>query len=131
MHPDRRMIKITSFEKLWLKISGMRVTRIYEIVKDEDDVRIDEYEVHYPQREAVLELERSAKLQYEVFLEKLNQFYLLSWDNFHGAHPKNVLDGDMFSFKATINEKEISAEGSANFPKGYHEFVRWICETLG
>ena len=53
------------------------------------------------------------------------------WNGFHGAHPKNVQDGIMFSFEASVNGGQVvSADGSANFPKGYHEFVRTLDEML-
>lgn len=127
---EKKSIKTTSFEKLWLRISGMRVTRVYELVRDGDDVRIDEYEARYPQGKEVLELERSKNLPLEIVISKLNEVNMFAWDGFHGEHPKNVLDGDMFSFVATLNGKEIKADGSANFPKGYNEFVRFVGEIL-
>lgn len=122
--------EITSFEKLRLKISGMRGMRIYEIVCDGDAARIDEYFVRYQNGKDVLELERSKQIETDVLIAKLGEFNLLAWDGFHGKHPKNVLDGDMFSLVATLNGKEIEADGSANFPNGYSEFMRFVGETL-
>ena len=39
--------------------------------------------------------------------------------------------GIMFDFRATVNDgQEIHAEGSENFPKGYHDFVRELNKIL-
>ena len=60
-------------------------------------------------------------------LELLNQFPVMKWNGFHGKHPRGVLDGEMFSFQATVNDGvTIRAEGSANFPKGFQEFRRAV-----
>ena len=46
----------------------------------------------------------------------------MKWNGFHGKHPRNVRDGEMFTFAAVVNEGEkISADGSENFPKNYRE----------
>jgi len=38
----------------------------------------------------------------------------------------------MFDFKAIVNDGQIlHADGSANFPKGYREFVRGLDAMLG
>ena len=37
----------------------------------------------------------------------------------------------MFSLEALVNEnRTVKAEGSANFPRHYHELKRWITENL-
>ena len=37
----------------------------------------------------------------------------------------------MFDFRATVNDgQEIHADGSENFPKGYHDFVRELNKIL-
>jgi len=42
-----------------------------------------------------------------------------------------VKDGIMFDFRATVNDgQEIHADGSENFPKGYHDFVRELNKIL-
>ena len=56
----------------------------------------------------------------------VNQYNLISWNGFSENDP-DVLDGEMFSFQATVNDGiSIHAEGSANFPMGFHEFRRAI-----
>ena len=64
-------------------------------------------------------------------LELMNTCGVICWDGFHGKHPKNVKDGIMFDFRATVNDgQEIHADGSENFPKGYHDFVRELNKIL-
>ncbi len=56
----------------------------------------------------------------------MNTCGVLCRDGFHGKHPKNVSDGDMFNFTASVNGGQvIRADGSANFPKGYQDFVNY------
>ena len=67
----------------------------------------------------------------QTMIELMNTCGILSWDGFHGKHPKNVSDGIMFDFTANVSGGQtIHADGSANFPKGYHEFVRTLDEML-
>ena len=41
------------------------------------------------------------------------------------------MDGIMFDFTATVNGGQtIHADGSANYPKGYNEFVRELNKML-
>ena len=119
---------ITSYTSLSWHISGMRVAQEYEIVKKGDETEVSEYELRCVTgggRER--ELQRRVLCTEERMLELLNQFPVMKWDGFHGKHPRGVLDGEMFSFRATVNDGvSIHAEGSANFPKGFHEFRRAI-----
>ena len=102
--------KITSFEIVTLRLSGMRFTTEYEYAiryEKNEDKRI-------PQRQMLCSADRILKL--------LNDCELVSWDGFHGKHPKNVNDGIMFSLNATVNgDRKIRAEGSENFPKHFRE----------
>ena len=119
---------ITSYTSLSWHISGMRVTQEYEIVKKGDQAEVSEYELRCvtgggwePQ------LQRRVLCTEERMLELLNAFPVMKWDGFHGKHPRGVLDGEMFSFQATVNDGvTIRAEGSANFPKGFQDFRRAI-----
>ena len=55
----------------------------------------------------------------------------MSWDSFHGKHPKGVLDGTMFRFEATVNSgRIIKADGSQNFPSGYRDFESGLYKIL-
>ena len=76
-------------------------------------------------------IEKSATLKTEEMIEILNSFQISGWNGFKGKHPKNVSDGDMFRLEAVINDSEkIYAEGSANFPKGYSEFIKELNKLL-
>ena len=122
------MNPITSYECICWSISGMRVSREYEIVKKGDEAEVTEYELRCVTgggRER--HMERRTRCSESQMLELLNSFPIMKWNGFNGKHPRGVLDGEMFLFKATVNEgKLIRAEGSENFPKGFQEFRRAI-----
>ena len=66
-----------------------------------------------------------------IMLDLLNKCSLLSWDGFHGKHPKGVKDGIMFSLQAVLNGgKTIKAEGSENFPRHYRDFTDGLYSLL-
>ena len=115
---------ITAYTSLSWNISGMRVTREYEILHKGEDTEVSEYELRCVAgggRER--QLLRRVLCTEQRMLELLNAFDIMKWDGFHGKHPRGVLDGEMFTFQATINDGvSIRAEGSANFPKGFREF---------
>ena len=124
--------QISSFEKVTLRIDGMRGSHVYELVADGDKAHLNLYVVRYVQgkREDVLELDCSKDVVTVEALSKLDEVNILVWDGFSGNHPKGVLDGDMFRFDAVVNGRKIKADGSANFPNGYLDFVRWMGEVL-
>ncbi len=77
------------------------------------------------------ELSRRAICSDSQMLELLNQCNIMKWDGFHGKHPRGVLDGEMFSFRAIVNEGQtIQADGSANFPEHFRDFRRMIDQML-
>ena len=116
--------EITSFQIVTLHTSGMRLTAEYEIVMKGNDAEVSEYFIRYSKNKDERVLERRAVISAEAALGLLNDCRLISWDGFHGAHPRGVLDGTMFSLKAVVNEgRVIKAEGSQNFPKRYREFT--------
>jgi len=116
---------VVSAESMTLTLQGMRGTFIYEIAKEADRTELRYYRQLYLQGEDVLELEKSAACEIEEIIELMNTCSVIRWDGFHGKHPKNVWDGIMFRFTAVVNGGQtLNADGSANFPKGYHEFVR-------
>ena len=124
--------KIVSFERVFWRISGMRITREYEIVRRDDKAEIYEYEMRYITGGGMERFpERSAIISSDQMIELLNTYEVIKWDGFHGKHPRGVLDGDMFSFEAVINDGEtIHADGSANFPKRFREFCRAVYQLL-
>ena len=120
-----------SFGVVTLHSSGMRYTGETEIVMKDGKAEVSRYGIRFTQEEDQRILEKRAVCDEETVLKLLNSCRILSWDGFHGSHPKDVLDGIMFRFKATVNEdKEISATGSENFPKHYRDFTDGLYEIL-
>ena len=123
--------KITSFEEVTLHESGMRFTVDYEIVMKDGEAEVSEYVMNYSGGKPERVLQRRAVCGADAVLAVLNSCKLLSWDGFHGKHPRGVLDGTMFSLKATVNgDSSIIADGSQNFPKHYREFRDWLYMIL-
>ncbi len=115
---------VVTFEKMTLTQRGMRGGTVYGIENKDGQVELKRYREVYSGEETALEPEASAVCDAEAFVGLMNDCNVMRWNGFHGKHPKNVSDGIMFSFKAAVNGGEsISADGSANFPKGYKEFV--------
>lgn len=123
--------KITSVEAMTLTLRDMHGGVVYRINGESGKAVIQRYREIYSNEETSLQLEESAVCEIGAFIELTNNCNVLRWNGFHGKHPKNVLDGVMFQFTATVNgEKNIQADGSAKFPKGYHDFMREINKLL-
>lgn len=119
--------KITLIKELTLTLRGMRRSIVYEIINNADILELRLYREIFSNGENVLELENSTMVDVHIFIELMNNCGVICWDGFHGKHPRNVNDGIMFSFTAIVNDGQtIRADGSENFPKGYHEFVRGL-----
>lgn len=117
--------KITSFDEINYRISGMRVTREYEIISKGGVAEVNEYTIRYSDDQRILE--RSVLCDNEMMIELLNVCGIMRWDGFEGKHPFGVRDGEMFSFSAIVNgRKIIRAHGSENFPKNFPEFRKQI-----
>ena len=123
---------IISYESIYMRISGMRLTQEYEILHKDSGSEISDYWMRCASSGGMeRELQRRAFCSDSQMLELLNQCDILKWDGFHGKHPHGVLDGEMFSLHAVVNDGEnIRAEGSANFPKNFREFRRTIDHWL-
>ena len=123
--------KIESFEIITLHTSGMRYSADYEIVMKGDAAEVSQYQIRhrYPENERILE--KRVSVSNDTMLTLLNNCKLLSWDGFHGKHPRGVLDGTMFSLNAVVNGGiKIRADGSQNFPKHYRDFTDGLYEML-
>ena len=123
---------IISYESIYMRISGMRLTQEYEILHKDSGSEISDYWMRCASSGGMeRELQRRVFCSDSQMLELLNQCDILKWDGFHGKHPRGVLDGEMFSFEATVNGGEtIRADGSANFPKNFREFRRAVDQML-
>ena len=123
--------QIEAFERITLRENGMRGSIEYEITSDGSTAEVVQYGIRfrYPDDERIAE--RQATVSIDEVLALLNSCRLLSWDGFHGAHPRGVRDGIMFSLQAVVNGGTvIKAEGSQNFPKHYSDFRDGIYEML-
>ena len=123
--------KVTSIEKFWLRISGMRFEVVYEMLETGDNVEITLYRIAYVNRKDSKIAEKSAVCEVEEILELLNSCNVMGWNGFHGDHPRHVCDGEMFSLVADVNRGlQIKAEGSENFPRGYKELIARLNQIL-
>ena len=115
--------KINSFDIVTLGLSGMRFTHEYEIVMKGKDAEVVKYNLRYEKDKGHMRVPLSkAVCSADRVLNLLNDCELVAWDGFHGAHPKDVRDGIMFSLEATVNgNRGIRADGSENFPKHFRE----------
>ena len=123
--------QLTSFESILIRESGMRFRVEYEIEPKDDKAQISLYRIMIRDREDVRELDSQAVMSRDEFIALCNRCGLMGWNGFHGAHPKGVHDGIMFTLEARVNGGEkIKAEGSENFPKHYREFVSELSSAL-
>ena len=124
------MKKVIDFISISLKETGMRSSQIYEILPKNDEAEISLYDIIFVDRKDEKRLSKQALSNKQKIIDLINDYNILSWDNFHGKHPKGVLDGIMFDFKAVFDDKIVQADGSENFPKNYKEFRNKIRELL-
>ena len=123
--------EVASLERMTLRLSGMRFYVEYEILPAGGEMELTEYEVLCRDGASVREPRRRATLPEEAVLKLVNDVRLLSWDGFHGRHPKGVKDGTMFRMEACVNGgTRIFADGSQNFPKGFHELQAGLDSVL-
>ena len=129
---DKNKRKVESFDSVNLSLSGMRYSIEYEILCEDDEAAITLYGIRYVTgggRERVPE--RTAHCPAAKIVSVLNDCDIMKWNGFHGKHPRNVRDGEMFTFAAVVNEGEkIRADGSENFPKNYHKLNSMFRELL-
>ena len=119
---------IVSVREITLTLHGMRGSYVY---KFENQNELRRYREIYRDGEDELVLEASAPCGEPTMIELMNTCGILLWNGFHGKHPKHVKDGIMFRFEASVNGGQpVKADGSENFPKGYHEFVRALDAML-
>ena len=115
--------RIGSFERMTLRVTGMRFDDEFEAVCLGDAVEVSLYGLSCARGER--RLFAKAVCSTDSFVEMLNGCGLASWDGFHGKHPKDVRDGIMFRLDATVDGgASIRADGSENFPKGYQELEK-------
>ncbi|MBR6873631.1 MAG: hypothetical protein IKN17_09035 [Ruminococcus sp.] len=123
--------EITSLQKLTLRVSGMRVTEVYEILDSNGQAEVSLYHKHYSREGDSLVLQKRTCTDMPRMLALLKDCGVGEWNGFVGHHPRHVRDGQMFELTAEVNGGgRIYAHGSENFPRHYHDFVRALCELL-
>jgi hypothetical protein len=123
-------VPVTGYESVSLRESTMRGIYEYEIINKGDTSEVSYYAMYYSGGKEEKRLKERAQCETAAVIEILNEINICSWNGFHGAHPKLVKDGTMFTLKAKVNGETVSAEGSANFPDNYRLLTDWIYETL-
>ncbi len=122
---------MTAVESVTLTQHGMRGTTVHEIVCKDGKAEVRLCREGMTDGKKVLVPQACASAEIQTIVGLMNTCGVLSWDGFHGKHPRHVCDGIMFTFTATVNGGQtIRADGSANFPKGYREFVRTLNAML-
>ncbi len=125
------MDEIRTVENALLRLTGMRFRTEYVITRDGDETELEQYDVLY--RNGTDERVRTAgiRIPSSEIVSLVNRCGLSAWDGFDGPHPEDVLDGVMFRFSATVDgTRSIRAEGSENFPDGFHPFLRELDALL-
>ena len=123
--------EVTSFDKILLKISGMRGSVEYEILCRKSETEISLYQFYYRQNGEERELCKQGFCDTNEFIAFLNDCGIMRWDGFEGKHPRGVLDGRMFRFYAEVNGgTTIRANGSENFPRHFRDFEDKICSLI-
>ena len=116
-------------EEMTLTLIGMRGEWVYQFDGDTEELR--RFRVVYSDGEDELMPEASIFCSKQTMLDLFSACEIHRWNGFHGAHPRHVQDGIMFRFEAKVNGGQtICADGSANYPRGYHDFVRTMDEML-
>ena len=122
---------VTDIECLNLRLSGMRLSEEYEITTEGNRSLISYYIFSYANGGEERLLKKRAAIDTHSVINALNSFGFVKWNGFDGKQPPGVLDGTMFRLTATINGgKKLSANGSQNFPKHFHEFEQWLYDVL-
>ena len=119
--------KITSFDRLTLRLIAMRYACEYEIVCRGDGSVVTRYMMRCVPDGTEMVPEGSVDVPTDEVLRVLNDCGVSGWDGFHGQHPRGVRDGTMFRFTATVNGgEEIDADGSENFPRHFRELRDYV-----
>ena len=122
---------VTDIEFISLRLSGMRMTEEFEIKADGDKAELSYYIFSYANGQEEKVLKKRTECDTAELIDLLNSFDFVRWNGFNGKHPAGVLDGTMFSLRATLNGGQIlKADGSENFPKHFREFRQWLYEAF-
>lgn len=116
--------RIENFEVVTFRVSTMRNVVEYEMLMKDGKAEVSYFSIRFTQSKDERVLEKRVSVDEAEALKLLNDCGVLSWDGFHGAHPRGVTDGTMFNLHATVNGgKKIYATGSQNFPRHYRDLT--------
>ena len=122
---------ITSFTEVRLRISGMRITEVYEILCRGEEAQLSLYWLSYENHQDNYHLQKRVTVPAGNVVGLLDRCGVIRWDGFYGKNPPHVLDGTMFDFSAVVNDgRKLCANGSNNFPKHYRDFTDALREML-
>jgi len=122
--------EIVSCENITLRLMGMRGTSEY-VITGGTEASLTLYRLRNQNGADMRIPEKTVSCDMATILALLDSCGVSRWDGFHGAHPRNVSDGVMFTFTAVVNGGvTIRADGSANYPRGYHDFIRALNRML-
>ncbi len=130
---EEDMKQITSFDTITISITGtMASTEEYELVRTADGVDFSYYSGGWnfnedmDREECLINRVAGNEENYQQMLALLNECEVMEWNGFNESNP-NVLDGESFSFSATVNDgTTISAGGSNAYPKNYATLLHAI-----
>lgn len=115
---------ITAFSEIRLRLSGMRVTEVYEILCRGEEAELSLYWMSYEDHKENPHLQQRVTVPAAEMIDLLNRCGILKWDGFSGKNPPGLLDGTQFTFTATVNgDRRLHASGSNNYPKRYRDFT--------
>ena len=122
---------VTDFSSLALRLSGMRGSREYRILCRDEETEITLCRAQYASGAEKWVPEKQVLCQTAEMIRILNDCRFLSWDGFHGKHPRGVLDGTQFFLKGTVNgDQTVTADGSQNFPRGFRDLTDALHQIL-
>lgn len=123
--------QIKTFERITLRLSGMRGPWEQEIVREEEKALIAEYMLQFHEGQDERVLQRSRETDVQEVLKVLNSCNITGWNGFYGERPHGLLDGMSFRFEAVVNDgQRITASGTENFPSHYREFTDALYDWL-
>ncbi len=123
--------QIRTFERVTLRLSGMRGIWEQEITCKDEKALVSEYGLRFYEGQEERVLRRSGEVDLQEVLKVLNSCNIASWNGFYGERPHGLLDGIMFQFEAVVNDgQQITARGTENFPSHYEKFTDALYDWL-
>ena len=104
---------ITSYESVFMRISGMRLTQEYEILHKDSGSEISDYWMRCASSGGMeRDLQRRAFCPDSQMLELLNQCDIMKWDGFHGKFPSVQSSVSLWNFGDRIRSRSKATDGN-------------------